>query len=91
MYDDSTGIQSWQRPLKNGDIAVVIYNADEKNDKDSKTVEFTFQQLRDVGLDCKDNMNIRDLWAKKDLGTFTEKYSASLARHDVQLLRLSKA
>lgn len=90
LYDDQTGTQVWQRPLSNGDVAVVIYNADKNNNMDSKVVEFTFQQLRDAGLDVDDTMLVRDLWANEDLGSFTEKFSMGLKRHESQMYRLSK-
>jgi alpha-galactosidase len=90
VVDESTGTQAWQRPLSNGDIAVVIYNADKNRDKEDKVVEFTFQQLRDAGLQCDDTMNIRDLWQGEDLGAFTEKFSQILGPHASQMYRLSK-
>jgi len=91
MYSDTDGTQAWQRPLSNGDIAVVIYNADKENSKNSINIQFTFQQLRDAGLKCDDSMKARELWSQKDLGLFTSSYAADVDRHDVQFLRLSKA
>jgi len=90
MYNDADGTQAWQRPLSNGDIAVVIYNADKTNDKKNVKIQFTFQQLRDAGLQCDDNMKVRELWSRTDLGTFTTSYAADIGHHDVQFLRLSK-
>lgn len=33
--------------------------------------------------------NARDVWAKKDLGTFTHKFTQKVASHDTLLLRIS--
>eukprot|EP00605_Chrysophyceae_sp_TOSAG23-4_P001641 GSChrysophyteH1.ASY1.ANO1.1802.1 assembled CDS len=90
IVDETTGAQAWQRPLSNGDIAVVIYNQDRAHEKKSQTVEFTFQQLRDIGLDAEASMRIRDLWAKEDLGVFKDKFSQNLGPHESQMYRLSK-
>ena len=89
LYNDADGTQAWQRPLSNGDIAVVIYNGDKTRDMQTKNIKFTFQQLRDAGLKCQDNMNIRDLWNGVDLGSFTDSYDSDIAHYDVQFLRLS--
>ena len=44
-------------------------------------VGFTFQQLCYAGLDVDATMLVQDLWAYKDLGSFTDKFAMSHERH----------
>jgi alpha-galactosidase len=44
--------------------------------------------LRDVGLG--NSAVVRDLWAKKDLGSFQEKYTAIVPQHGVVMLQIKR-
>jgi alpha-galactosidase len=51
---------------------------------DSAQIVLRFNQL---GLG--ENVNIRDLWAGKDLGIFTDEFAPVIAKHGTGLYRLS--
>jgi hypothetical protein len=73
-------IQIWSRPLANGDLAVALLNAGDS----PASVTLKFEVLGQA-----QRYEIRDLWAKKDLGTFTNKFDAgSVGQHDTVFLRM---
>ena len=53
--------------------------------KDSIRISLKFEQ---IGL--KGNCKVRDLWAKKDLGEFTNEISLYVRKHSSKLLKISK-
>jgi alpha-galactosidase len=72
-------IEIWAKPLKGGDKAVALFN---RNDYPLPiTVKFS-----DLGLK---SAKARDIWQAKDLGKL-ESYTATVPRHGVVLLRLTK-
>ena len=50
----------------------------------NSTVEVTWNE---IGFD-NTNAKLRDLWNKKDLGTFENKYSITLEKHDCIFLKV---
>jgi len=72
------GKQVWMKPLKNGDIAVALLNSGD----DAATVECDFSDLGVSG-----EVEVRDIWQKKDLGKLTH-VSAELPGHGSAMLRL---
>lgn len=92
-YYSFDGIEIWIKPLSKGDLAVCFLNRSERaqninyewmahaiQDKISNTdVDFT-----------KTTYKLRDLWAKKEVGTTQKIFKQSIASHDVVVLRLSK-
>jgi alpha-galactosidase len=101
---DSTGIQGyqfestdsmevWVKPLKNNDWAVCFLN----RSKDAKALSFDWaaqvitDDLSHRTLDTREAVySIRDLWKKSAIGTTKKKTEATLASHDVLMVRLSK-
>ncbi|RQW07082.1 glycoside hydrolase family 27 protein [candidate division KSB1 bacterium] len=99
---DSLGIQAlnhssqdsvdvWFKPLAHGDWAVCFLNRDVV----AKAINFVWadHQVVDDVADRKvtfadENYSIRDLWAKKAVGTTDKPFSAQLPGHDVIMLRL---
>jgi hypothetical protein len=76
--------QVWVRELEKGDFAVGLMNRADSAQK--ITVKFT-----QVSPTVK-KFKIRDIWAKKDLGTFENEYTAqSVEAHDTHFLRLTPA
>lgn len=65
----------YQRKLENGDRAICVFNADD--------VPF------DEKIDLGENVKIRDLWTKEDLGT-GDSIKLTAEPHCVRVLRLSK-
>ncbi|VGO12369.1 Alpha-galactosidase A [Pontiella desulfatans] len=74
------GVQVWVKPLKNGDTGVLILN---RNDE---PVDFTFN-FADASLEVNAYI-VRDLWAKKTLGTINQSLKLEIASHDVKVYRL---
>jgi len=79
------GQQVWSRPLSNGDLAVVFYNA---NNITALPIAVQWEEL---GWKSYQMVNVRDLWAKQDVKQTRVGYEATIEPNDVQMLRLSKA
>jgi alpha-galactosidase len=75
------GVQIWIKPLLNGDTGILILN---RNDE---SVDFTFN-FTDADLG-KSSYNVRDLWAKKDLGMINQSLKQDIVNHDVKVYRLT--
>ena len=92
-YRDSDSLLIWFKPLKNDDWAVCFVNRSSK----LKQIEFNWQNemisdtLGKRELNAKaTNYKLRDLWLKKDIGDTKKPLNASIASHDVLMLKLSK-
>ena len=70
----------WAGKLSDGAYAVLLVNRGSFN----STVEVTWSE---IGFD-NTNAKLRDLWNKKDLGTFENKYSITLEKHDCIFLKV---
>jgi alpha-galactosidase len=73
-------LQVWVKPLAGGSTAVGLFNAGES------TMPVTIR-FKDIGLSGK--ASVRDLWARKDLGSFSGSYTAQVPRHGVVMIRIS--
>jgi alpha-galactosidase len=84
----TTGGEVWSRLLANGDVCVIFYNCGNKN---AVPVSITWEELA-VGKEWKntDSIAVRDLWNRRDLGSFVSGYEAVVDAHDVLMVRLSK-
>jgi len=71
-------IQVWIKELEDGSKAVGIFNLGEKREK------FTLS-FNEAGLNKK--IKLRDLWRQKDLGDFTGKFSTTVEKHGVVLIK----
>ena len=72
-------LQVWVKPLADGSRAMGLFNEGES--PMPVTVEF-----KEIGLDGP--VSIRDLWARKDMGTFNGSYTAQVPRHGVVMIRV---
>jgi alpha-galactosidase len=72
-------LEVWVKPLSDLSQAVGLFNR--SGSPLPITVKFS-----DVGM--SDTVDVRDLWARKDLGTFHNSYTADVPRHGVVLLKL---
>ena len=70
----------WKSNLSDGAFAILLVNRASFN----ASIEFTFEE---IGIKNK-RAKIRDLWDKKDLGEFENKYSVNLEKHDSQFLKI---
>ena len=91
-YSIEDSLETWFKPLTKGDWAVCFLNRSSK----VKTIEFEWEEhtIVDSFSNRKINFeettfNIRDLWAKKNIGTTGKDFTADIKSHDVVLLRLT--
>lgn len=78
---DDGDFEVWSKELHDGTRAVVLFNRSaEKAD-----IGFTWAE---IGLPQVLQFTVRDLWAKKDVGTFKEKYSAAVPSHGVVMVKV---
>ena len=86
LLERSNVVAAWQyfyKPILPGGakVAVLMMN----HDKRTKDMSLSFKDV--PGLTCT-KCNVRDVWAKKDLGTFTDTYTAKgLVGHDAAFIR----
>jgi len=72
-------LEVWMKPFADGSKAVGLFNRE--LGMNSITVCF-----RNIGVG--DSATIRDLWARKDLGTFQAEYTAKVPGHGVVLIKV---
>ena len=75
-------LEVWAKPLSDGTLAVGLFN----RGSDPRAV---VAQWSDLGLSGK--QPVRDLWQKKDLGSFTDLFSATVPSHGVVLIKMGMA
>jgi len=83
MISSSGSSQLWSGPLANGNVALILFN------RGAAAANISVQWTEHLGMNPDTTVNIRDLWAHKDLGSFTNQYSATIASHASQTLVLS--
>jgi len=69
----------WARPLADGSTAVLLINRGEDTERITAN-------WKDIGV--SGSKTVRDLWARKDLGRFTDRFSADVPRHGVVMVKL---
>lgn len=72
-------LEVWVKPLADGSKAVGLFN------KGMSTMPITVY-FKEIGFNGP--VSLRDLWAKKNLGTFKNSYTAQVPRHGVVMLRV---
>jgi alpha-galactosidase len=77
----STLTEVWARPLSDGTIAVALFNRDDKASK--ATVKWA-----DLGIGG--SQPVRDLWQRKDVGTFGSSFSATVPAHGTVLVKVGQ-
>jgi alpha-galactosidase len=85
--DNSSHAQVWGKPLSataGRAFCVILYNP---TDGDGLEVAVQWQMLFSGGAGS--TAMVRDLWARKDLGNFTDGFRGSIDRHDVIMLKVS--
>jgi alpha-galactosidase len=71
----------WSKPLRGGDVAVGLFNR-------SNTPYPMTLRLKDVGITGA--VHASDVWSQKDLGRLRGSYTATVPRHGVVMLILSR-
>jgi alpha-galactosidase len=72
----SSGVEVWSKPLEDGSRAVLLLN------RGASEAEIT-ASWNVLGYPEHLSASVRDLWAHKDLGKFTGRFSAKVPSHDV--------
>lgn len=72
------GAEIWLKNLKNGEKAVLLLNRDDQNEK---TINLDLNNARLPG-----NVEIKDVYAKKELGSFNGTFSQKLKPHACKFL-----
>jgi alpha-galactosidase len=80
---DDGAEEIWAKPLKGGSKAVILLNRGEAPVR----IKVTWAEL---GWSARSTV-VRDLWQRKDMGSFRDSYFAEVAPHGVVMLRLSPA
>ncbi len=91
--DNESGVETWVKPLKNGDWAICFLNKSEQKQK----IDFDWSK-KNISDDISKNtlntnddaFSIKDLWTKKNLGTTKRNLIADIPSHDVLMVRLTK-
>lgn len=75
-------LELWSSPLADGSLALVLLN---RGNSISEPISFTWT---DVGFPANRAVRIRDLWARQDLGTYTDIYtSPNIDPHSIMMLK----
>ena len=92
-YSEKDSLQVWFKPLKNSQWGACFVNRSNK----PKQIEFDWQNENVQDELSKRELNtqattykLRDLWSKKDIGDTKKSLSATIAGHDVLVIRLSR-
>jgi alpha-galactosidase len=92
-YANKDSVQTWFKPLQNGDWAVCFINrgSTAKNilfdwKKENVANAFFNKQLNAAVI----NYKLYNVWTKKDMGSTASQLNAAIPGHDVMLLRLKK-
>jgi hypothetical protein len=77
-------LEIWADPLSNGSQAVLLFN---RGNTGSEPITV---QWSDIGFSIDQSAVVRDLLARKDLGTFTGSYtSPNIDHHAVMMLKIT--
>jgi alpha-galactosidase len=69
------------KPMADGSVAVGLFNL-------SETPREIAAEAADLGLSGSGPLRVRDLWRWKELGAVTGRYTATIGRHGVMLVRM---
>jgi alpha-galactosidase len=72
-------LEVWIKPLRDGSKAVALFNRSES----ALPITTAFH---DLGI--PETASVRDLWARKELGTFTHSFTAEVARHGAVMIKV---
>ncbi len=78
---DEENFEIYLKPLSNGDSTICFFNRGGQG----KTIDVNWSEYK-----IANNLQIRDVWKHINAGTTLTKFNATLASHDVVMLRLGK-
>jgi len=76
------GLEIWMKEMEDGSKAVGMFN----RNIETATIKADWKVLGLAGKQI-----VRDAWRQKDLGTFSDVFSAEVAPHGVKLIVIRKA
>lgn len=76
-------LEVWSKPMSDGGRAVLLFN------RSTKTARIGTDWTA-LGLPASVRMQVRDLWAHKDLGAIARRFEAVVAPHGVVMVRLKR-
>ena len=80
VYDDGD-FEIWNKPLQNGDVAVIFFNRNEK--------KYEFPALWETA-GIKEDRKVFDIWKHQDIGTTKKIQTVTVEGHSVLFYRLRK-
>ena len=93
VYQQKDSVDTWIKPLKNGEVAVCFFN----RSKNPVNISHNWKQhaisdtLSKTMIDFNSaTYTLSDVWAKKMAGTTDQVFAATIPAQDVVMLRLSK-
>jgi len=75
-------LEVWARPLSDGSRAVILFNR-------GKSDQEVTARWEEIAYPNHLAARVRDLWAHKDVGSFTGEYSAKVAPHSVVMVKIT--
>jgi hypothetical protein len=75
-------LEVWAGPLSGGSVAAVLFN------RSPASANIT-ANWSDIGLSASASATVRDLWARKDLGTYQGSFSSEVASHGVVMVKVT--
>ena len=72
-------LEVWMKPLADGSKAVGLFN------RSGSGLPIS---VRFAAIGAGHSAQVRDLWARKDLGAMAEKYTAEVPRHGAALIKV---
>jgi alpha-galactosidase len=75
-------LEVWSKPMADGSRAVILFNRGAGDSDVSVSWE-------EIGYPNHLTAKVRDLWAHKDVGTFTGSYSAKVPSHAVVMVKVT--
>lgn len=92
-YSTKDSVETWFKPLDNGDWAVCFLN----RSKSPQSISWDWKNTSVIDTFAKRSVDtkaitykIRNLWTKKDAGSTKNTFKAIVPPHDVAMLRLTK-
>ncbi len=82
VSDSLTNLDIWVKPLQNQKWAIGLHN------RTDASAEMTIP-WSDLGLAPSASAQVRDIWGKKDLGSFTNSFTRTIASHTCVILKIS--
>ncbi len=78
---DGGAVEVWMKPLSGGERAVILFNRGSV----TAPVSVSWEQ---IGLAPGIDAQVRDLWARKDLGSIKDRFTARVEPHGVVMIRV---